>query len=165
MGKSLTLYASVAVLCALSACASSPEPVLLETAAAPSARFLWPMDLPTRAVSSEFGVRGGHGKSRDFHRGLDISAPRGTPVRAVAPGIVAVAGNGNGYGLYIVVNHGNGMSTLYAHLLDFAVHRGDRVDAGEILGRVGKSGNATGYHLHFEVRRETQPVDPRSYLP
>lgn len=164
MGKSFARYASIALLCSLSACASSPEPVLLDSTAS-SGRFLWPMELSTRAVTSEFGVRGGRGKSREFHRGLDISAPRGTPVRAVAPGVVTVAGDGGGYGHYVVVDHGQGLSTLYAHLLDFAVRRGDRVAAGVALGRVGKSGNATGYHLHFEVRRGTQPLDPRGYLP
>ncbi len=154
----------ILLLCALSACASSPEPILLETAAS-SGRFVWPVDHSSHVIASGYGTRGGRGKTRDFHRGVDISAPRGAPVVAAARGTVTVAGDGSGYGHYIVVDHGGGVSTLYAHLLDFGVRRGDRVGAGERIGRVGKSGNATGYHLHFEVRRGTQPVDPQGYLP
>lgn len=164
MGKSIARWAGVALLCALSACASSPEPVFLESAAS-SGRFLWPVDQSSRVITSGYGERGGHGQSKDFHRGIDIQAPRGAPVLSAARGTVAVASNANGYGHYIVIDHGNGTSTLYAHLLDFAVNRGDRVVAGDTIGRVGKSGNATGYHLHFEVRRGTQTADPRLYLP
>jgi len=164
MGKLLIRCAGIALVCALGACASSPPPVLLEASSRPE-QYVWPVQQGAQVITSGYGERGGRGKSKDFHRGVDISAPRGTPVVAAAAGTVTVAGNASGYGHYLMIDHGNGTSTLYAHLLDFAVRRGDLVRGGATIGRVGKTGNATGYHLHFEVRRGTQTVDPRVYLP
>ncbi len=164
LGNCIARVAGLTLLCALSACASNDPPVLLEVSDA-STRFVWPVDHVSRIVNSGYGDRGGRGKSSDFHRGIDIAAPRGAPVLAVAPGMVTVAGSGNGYGHYIVIDHGNGFGTLYAHLLDFAVRTGDRVQARQRIGSVGKSGNATGYHLHFEVHRSGKTADPLLYLP
>jgi murein DD-endopeptidase MepM/ murein hydrolase activator NlpD len=73
--------------------------------------------------------------------------------------------NSGAYGRYIVIDHGNGYRTLYAHLNAFHVRMGDRVGAGQSIGGVGKSGNATGYHLHYEVHRNGQTVDPIAYVP
>lgn len=147
---------------ALGACGGG-EPVYrgIEGPAA-AAPALWPVSQTTRAVSSVYGTPRGGG---DFHRGIDIRAPAGTPVIATGAGRVIVAGNGNGYGRYVVLDHENGMHTLYAHLQDFDVSPGDHVNRGQQIGRVGKSGNATGYHLHYEVHRGGQTVDPAAYLP
>lgn len=100
-----------------------------------------------------------------MHTGVDIGAGYGTPVRAAAPGQVVVAGVISGYGNAIVVDHGNGLATLYGHLSRFGVHPGQRVAAGQTLGAVGNTGNSTGPHLHFEVRVNGTPVDPLPYLP
>ena len=150
------------LLSTLGACASSPDRLVLESPA-PQARLAWPLN-ESHVITSGYGARDGHGPKGDFHRGIDISAPRGTRVLAAASGVVSGVGDANGYGHCILIDHGNGTVTLYAHLLDFAVRRGDRVVAGDCIGRVGKSGNATGYHLHFEVRQGNHTVDPRLYL-
>jgi murein DD-endopeptidase MepM/ murein hydrolase activator NlpD len=100
-----------------------------------------------------------------MHAGVDIGAGYGTPVRAAAAGQVVVAGVITGYGNAIVVDHGDGIATLYGHLSRFGVRRGAQVDAGEAIGAVGNTGNSTGPHLHFEVRVNGTPVDPLPYLP
>jgi murein DD-endopeptidase MepM/ murein hydrolase activator NlpD len=163
MGRIIFRACALALVFALGACAGSRDTEILQTQTA-SARMVWPV--PTaHVVTSGYGERGGHGKRADFHKGIDISAPRGTPVLAAASGTVTVAGSAGDYGKYLLLDHGNGTSTLYAHLLEFTVRRSDRVSTGDQIGSVGKTGNATGYHLHFEVRRGTQTTDPRSYLP
>ena len=99
---------------------------------------------------------GGH-----WHSGIDLAAARGTPVMATLPGIATVILSASGYGLHVVVEHGGGLSSLYGHLDTVLVVTGDAVAAGEIIGTVGSSGNATGPHLHFEIRRDGIPEDPR----
>lgn len=88
-----------------------------------------------------------------MHAGLDLIAPEGTPVLAMAPGRVLLVDVIEGYGLTVLLDHGGGWQTLYAHLLDSAIERGQLVRAGEPLGRVGRSGSATTDHLHVELRR------------
>ena len=101
-----------------------------------------------------------------FHTGIDVSATLGSSVLAAADGVVvAVAHTYVGYGNYVIVAHGGGVLTLYAHLLDTAVTPGARVTRGEVLGREGSSGYSTGPHLHFEVRVNGQVTDPLRYLP
>jgi len=101
-----------------------------------------------------------------FHTGIDIAAALGSPVLAAADGVVvAVAHTYVGNGNYVIVAHGSGVLTLYAHLLDTAVTPGARVTRGEVLGREGSSGYSTGPHLHFEVRVNGQVTDPLRYLP
>ena len=97
-----------------------------------------------------------------FHTGIDIAAPWGTPVGAAADGSVEFAGwSSDGYGYTVVLVHGGGIRTLYAHLERVSVHRGQTVDAGTIIGLCGATGNATGPHLHFEVRPAPDSViDP-----
>lgn len=112
-------------------------------------------------VSSGFGLRvdpldGTH----RHHDGVDIAAPRGTPIRAARAGRVVRAESADGYGKLVVLDHGAGLETRYAHCESIEVRAGDQVAAGALLGRVGDSGRATGPHLHFEVRRDGQPVDP-----
>jgi murein DD-endopeptidase MepM/ murein hydrolase activator NlpD len=103
--------------------------------------------------------------SGHFHSGIDLAAPQGTPVHAAAGGVVLVASNPAGYGLYLIVEHGGDLATLYGHLLSTPVQSGDRVQAGQLIGLMGSSGLSTGPHLHFEVRRQSRPVDPIPWLP
>ncbi len=121
-------------------------------------KFFWPLK---GKVVSKFGWRGAR-----HHDGIDIAAPEGTPVKASASGIVIYSSNGlRGYGNMIVIKHGPRIFTVYAHNKVNLVKKGQRVKKGEIIARVGKTGNATGPHLHFEIRIGTRPVDPLKYLP
>lgn len=133
----------------------------LSTANLPS---LWPVIGP---ITSPFGAREdpmlGHGEG-EFHKGVDISAPYGTPIRATADGTVISAATGNGYGKEVVLDHGGGVKTLYAHMSGFHVSAGDDVVRGQIIGYVGMTGRSTGAHVHYEVRMREVPVNPHKYL-
>lgn len=120
----------------------------------------WPVPYDIAQVSSSFGVP--RGSSR--HQGLDLSAPKGTAVRATADGKVIFTGRAGEFGRLVVIDHGNGYETRYAHLRSIEVKKGQKIKRGKIIGRVGKSGNATGYHLHYEIRLQGTPVNPRSYM-
>jgi murein DD-endopeptidase MepM/ murein hydrolase activator NlpD len=98
---------------------------------------------------------GGH-----WHSGIDLAAARGTPVRATLPGAVTVIVSATGYGLHVAIDHGGGLSSLYGHLDTVLVTSGEFVVAGQVIGTVGSSGNATGPHLHFEIRRDGIAEDP-----
>ncbi|MBX3240257.1 MAG: M23 family metallopeptidase [Chitinophagaceae bacterium] len=100
-------------------------------------------------------------KTVKMHSGLDFSAPQGTPIYATADGVVKLAGNtGNGYGNYVVINHGYGYETLYGHQYRIKVKRGERVKRGEQIGWVGSTGKSTGPHLHYEVHKNGRKMDP-----
>jgi murein DD-endopeptidase MepM/ murein hydrolase activator NlpD len=99
---------------------------------------------------------GGH-----WHSGIDLAAARGTPVMATLPGVATVIVSATGYGLHVIINHGGGLSSLYGHLDTVIVLSGEYVDAGQVIGTVGSTGNATGPHLHFEIRRDGIAEDPR----
>jgi murein DD-endopeptidase MepM/ murein hydrolase activator NlpD len=99
---------------------------------------------------------GGH-----WHAGVDLAAARGTPVVAAIAGVIAVVVSATGYGLHVIIDSGGGLTTLYGHLSAVSVSTGDHVDAGEQIGAVGSTGNSTGPHLHFEVRRDGIAEDPR----
>ncbi len=119
--------------------------------------LLWPA---RGAITSGFGPRR-HPIFRvvRMHNGVDIAAPWGTPVRAAAPGTVLFAGWFGGYGKLVVLDHG-GVTTLYGHLSSIEVAAGQKVRAGQVIGRVGSTGYSTGPHLHFEIRVDGRPVDP-----
>jgi murein DD-endopeptidase MepM/ murein hydrolase activator NlpD len=122
--------------------------------------------LPISApVSSGFGLRLDpiDGKSR-MHKGLDLAAPAGTVVLAPWSGKVVSTGYEAGYGNYVVVEHPEGFQTRYAHLESFTVKKGDAVASGEELGTVGSTGRSTGPHLHFEVIKNGERIDPRGAL-
>lgn len=123
---------------------------------------LWPVE---GRLMSHFGMRSdpfsGEGA---FHAGVDISAELGTPVRATADGVVTRVGWESGYGKLVVVEHGNGFETYYAHLSRFDVMEGMEVRRGTIVGRSGSSGRSTGAHLHYEVRMNGTAVNPHRYL-
>ena len=110
-------------------------------------------------MTSPYGLRM-RGWSPDFHEGVDIAAPTGTPVYAMKSGRVEHAGNWSGYGLSVVIAHGTNVRTLYAHLSRVDVQRGESVGGGQQIGAVGSTGNATGAHLHFEVWRWGSAEDP-----
>jgi murein DD-endopeptidase MepM/ murein hydrolase activator NlpD len=98
------------------------------------------------------------------HPGFDLAAKTGTPVSAAAEGTVVSAGPAGTYGNLVTVRHGNGVETRYAHLSATTVKAGDHVDAGQQIGNVGTTGYSTGPHLHFEVRKDGQAIDPAPFL-
>jgi|SRR5579862_502920 len=124
--------------------------------------FAAPMNLPR--VSSAFGWRDDpiDGDNK-FHKGVDLPMPVGSDVRAPADGKVVSVGEQSGYGLTVVVSHGNGIETRYAHLSGSNVKAGDAVTAGEQIARSGNTGRSTGPHLHFELTVNGQPVDPQGW--
>lgn len=122
----------------------------------------WPVSGP---VTSEFGYRI-HPVFGDYrgHTGIDIGVPTGTPVHAAADGVVIYSGGYGGYGNVIMIDHGGGLVTLYAHNSSLAVSVGQNVSRGEVVAYAGSTGWSTGPHCHFEVRSGGQPVNPRNYL-
>ena len=124
--------------------------------------LVWPT---SGRVSSEFGTRRHpvHGDMR-FHGGIDIAAPHGTSVVAADSGTVIISRFNSSFGNYIVISHGNGINTLYAHLSTRSVSVGANVSRGQVIGRVGSTGVSTGPHLHFEVHVNGTRVNPRTHL-
>jgi len=120
-----------------------------------SSGFIWPVH---GVITSGFGPRWGR-----MHEGIDIAAPGGTPIRAVADGTIIFAGWMGGYGNLTVIDHGNGLSTAYAHQSAIYIGGGP-VSQGTVIGAVGTTGSSTGNHLHFEVRVNGTAVDPMGYL-
>jgi len=121
-------------------------------------KLLWPVK---GTLTSRFGRRGSR-----MHDGIDIGAKAGTPVYASAAGEVVYSDRRlSGYGKLIIIRHRHDLFTAYAHNQRNLVRKGDKVKAGSVIARVGKTGRATGPHLHFEVRRGPTPVDPLAYLP
>ena len=117
----------------------------------------WPASGP---VTSEFGYRWGR-----LHAGLDVGAGYGAPIRAAKDGVVISAGSQGGYGNCVIIDHGGGLTTLYAHMSRIAAGDGADVAAGDLIGYVGSTGHSTGPHLHFETRVGGSPQNPRRYLP
>jgi murein DD-endopeptidase MepM/ murein hydrolase activator NlpD len=115
-------------------------------------------------VTWQIGDRVMNGRHQD-HKGVDMVAPAGTPIRAAGEGRVIRAEAATGYGNLVVIDHGGGLETRYAHLSRIDVRPGDVVPAGVVLGAAGETGNARNPHLHFEVRRDGVPVDPERELP
>jgi murein DD-endopeptidase MepM/ murein hydrolase activator NlpD len=121
---------------------------------------------PTRGwVTSDFGTRiDPYTAERSMHQGLDIATPHGQPVYSPSDGTVVFAGIEAGYGNVLVIDHGYGVKTRYAHLSEIAVHLGDRVRRGEKVAAVGNTGRSTGPHLHYEVRVNGIPENPRKFI-
>ena len=118
--------------------------------------LIWPTQ---GRLTSAFGPRWGR-----LHAGLDIAAPTGTPIRAAKAGTVIFSGVMSGYGNVVVIGHGGGLSTLYAHQSRLVARGGASVAQGELIGHVGSTGRSTGPHVHFELRVGGSPQDPRRYL-
>ncbi len=125
---------------------------------------LWPV---TGSITSSFGQRedpiSGNGEG-EFHPGIDISGPLGTPIHATADGVVVSADVVNGYGRLVRLDHGHGLETCYGHMSGFAVTAGQSVSRGQVIGYIGHSGRTTGNHVHYEVRIHNTPVNPYKYL-
>jgi murein DD-endopeptidase MepM/ murein hydrolase activator NlpD len=122
-------------------------------------RFPWPCE---GRITSGFGMRWGR-----MHKGVDIANLSGTPIYSVADGVVTVAKTDpGGFGFYIVIDHGRGISTLYAHMYPSTVkvQVGQQVKKGQLIAEIGSNGHSTGSHLHFEVHVNNKPVDPMSFL-
>ena len=114
-------------------------------------------------ITSRFGS---NDSVRDHsHTGIDIAGPYGTPIKAAASGTVTYSGNANdGYGYYVIISHGNGVTTLYAHCSQLLVSKGQTVSKGEVIAKMGSTGNSTGNHLHFEVRKNGITYNPQNYV-
>jgi murein DD-endopeptidase MepM/ murein hydrolase activator NlpD len=103
-------------------------------------------------------------KTHKFHSGIDFTAPKGTPIYATGNGTVSTAENGSGYGNHIVINHGYGYYSLYAHMSKIAVKKGQKVNRGDLLGYIGNTGTSTGPHLHYEVIKGGQKINPINFF-
>ncbi|MBI1908643.1 MAG: peptidoglycan DD-metalloendopeptidase family protein [Deltaproteobacteria bacterium] len=120
-------------------------------------RFAWPIH---GRLTSRFGMRNG-----TRHDGIDIASPHGTPIHAASAGQVVYSQRLRGYGHLILVKHKDGFFTAYAHLSQYLVKKGKRVKKGQVIGKVGATGRATGPHLHFEVRKGRVARNPLFFLP
>ena len=124
--------------------------------------LIWPVN---GRVSSLFGWRSySYGSGSSFHSGLDIVAPQGRAVVSAKDGVVVYSGWMGGYGKTVVIDHSDSITTLYGHCSELAVRKGDPVYSGQVISYVGSTGRSTGSHLHFEVRKNSYPVDPLSVL-
>lgn len=147
---------------------AAPVPPVASTAPPPAAatqqatrgsgRFAWPV---AGSVIAGFNAP----LAGKPNQGINISAPAGTPIKAAGPGTVAYAGNElRGYGNLVLIQHGDGLVTAYAHAASLSVKKGDQVTAGQTIGTVGQTGAVDAPQLHFEVRKNSSPVDPKQYL-
>ncbi len=118
------------------------------------------------AITSTFGHRENPfgGSNVETHKGLDIKGPMGAPVKAMAKGEVAFAGQKGGFGNCIILKHGNGFETLYGHLSKILVSSGQKIEIGQQIGKIGSTGRSTGPHLHYEVHKNGQKINPESFL-
>jgi len=124
--------------------------------------FRWPVRGP---LNSRFGQRQSPWTGEfEFHRGLDISAGRGTPVYAPATGVVYFAGHGGEYGNIVILDHGHELRSLYGHLQETRVKPGEHVERGQLIALTGNTGRTSGPHLHYEIQVRGQAVDPRQFL-
>ena len=121
--------------------------------------------LRSPGVTSPFGNRDNPNNpgTRQFHSGVDIPAIVGTPVKAALKGVVTFAGTKGAYGILIEIEHTGGLESKYAHLSLVSVNVGDNVTSGQVIGKSGVTGNATGPHLHFEMRSNGTPIDPSNF--
>jgi murein DD-endopeptidase MepM/ murein hydrolase activator NlpD len=140
---------------------AASEPTKPEDDTPPEGGFVWPV---TGRITSPFGERTIFG-SEDFHRGLDIAVPLGTPIVAAAGGQVIWSGEKGSYGNLIQIDHGNGYVTYYAHCSELQAAEGDWVSQGQTIALAGSTGRSTGPHCHFEVLWQGERLDPQNCLP
>lgn len=121
----------------------------------------------TGKINNEFGFRRNPfgGRAYEFHGGMDIDGERGDVVIAPASGVVSEAGWKGGYGNMVEIDHGNGLKTRYGHLSKIEVENGTQITRGQLIGLVGSTGRSTGPHLHYELRVNDRPINPRYFLP
>lgn len=129
--------------------------------------YIWPVPGYSR-ISSPYGYRICPFHGKEFHTGIDIPAATGTPVKATAAGVVVTAKYNSGYGYYVMISHGGGMYSLYAHNSSLVVKQGQQVSQGQTIARAGNTGNSTGSHVHFEMRKggsgSGNTVNPQNYV-
>jgi murein DD-endopeptidase MepM/ murein hydrolase activator NlpD len=167
VGQELLIPGSGAVKPVVAADSPEPEPPAHPAAPPPAkkgpvkvGRPEGTLGWPVRGVLyARFGRKGS-----EPHDGIDLAAPAGTPVKTAAAGKVLFAGDQKGYGLIAIVEHPDGLITLYAHNRDLRVKAGQNVREGQVIATVGDSGATSGPHLHFEVRKNGKPVDPLEHL-
>lgn len=137
---------------------------LTTPASATPAGTVYPL-MGTR-ISSDFGSRF-HPvlKRTKHHGGIDLAAPKDSPIRAIREGTVVFADPHGGYGNLIVVVHPDGLTSHYGHCSSIQVRTGQRIRAGQVIGEVGSTGRVTGPHLHFEIRKNGVPLDPENFIP
>lgn len=126
-----------------------------------------PLGMPYHGrITSTFGHRENPfgGSNVETHKGLDISGPLGSPVKAMAEGTVEFAGQRGGFGNCIMLKHAHGFETLYGHLSKILVKVGDKIDIGQMIGKIGSTGRSTGPHLHYEIHKNGQQINPQSFL-
>ena len=128
--------------------------------------FMWPLPAANNVVTCKWGMRT-HPVTKKYklHTGIDLRASKGTKIYAANAGTVTTAGYNSAYGYYVVISHGGGVATLYAHMSKMAVSKGQKVSQGTIIGYVGSTGYSTGPHLHFEVIKNGDYVNPISMYP
>lgn len=120
--------------------------------------FIWPVE---NRITSLYGGRWGR-----KHAGVDIASPMGTPVKAAKSGRVLLAKNTfGGYGKLVIIDHGEGLTTRYGHNSKIVVKKGQTIEQGDVIAKVGSTGHSTGPHLHFEIRKRNKPQNPLYYLP
>ncbi len=119
----------------------------------------------TGPITSRFGKRRDPvNKKKGFHTGIDFRGKRGEKIYATADGVVKKAFRNGGYGNYVLINHNNGYSTIYAHMQAYLVHKGDTIKRGQIVGLVGNTGRSTGPHLHYEICLDKKPINPYNFM-
>ena len=134
----------------------------------PAPRFFLPtMWAHLGKINNEFGFRRNPfgGRAYEFHPGMDIDGERGDEVLAPANGTVISAGYKGGYGNMVEIDHGNGLTSRYGHMSKIETEVGKHITRGDLIGQVGSTGRSTGPHLHFEVRLNDKPINPRLFLP
>ena len=154
-----SLFVALGSLFLLAGCTTSGGP-LKSRKSSSDIDFQLPVSRPKISQPFRYG-------NRKKHNGLDLHGKKNTPILASAPGRVIYVGSGfTGFGKLVIVEHGNSpWATFYAHLNKFKVREGDFIDQGQTIGLMGRTGRATGVHLHFEVRYERNPIDPLKVLP
>ncbi len=135
-------------------------PDIDDLAAIPTEGQFWPVQ---GIITGHFGKWRGRRHSGHYHAGVDIAAPVGTNIMSPIDGKVAFVGRKGGYGLTLIIEHGNGIATLYGHTSEVFVAEGQWVKKGQLISKVGSSGHSTGPHLHYEVRMEGSPVNPLAW--
>lgn len=137
------------------------EQTLVREAARPNGV---PLKVPTQ-ITSPFGLRRNpFGRGFEFHNGLDFRGWYGTPIHVTAPGVIEIAGFNGGYGYHVIVDHGYGYRTLYAHLSKIEVTQGTWVGRDQVVGYLGSTGRSSGPHLHYTIYHNRKAIDPQDYL-
>ena len=162
---SLMGLAAAAVVFAAPAQASDVADTAAEASAVAVRTIAFSAPVVGYETNSRFGLRRLSFERRArMHEGLDYAAPAGTPILAAAEGRVIRTGTSSSYGRFVEIQHANGVTSFYAHMSRIAVSEGDLMAAGETIGAVGSTGRSTGPHLHFEIRRDGQQINPENFL-